>query len=290
MNLKRQRAQTGDNYTALELVTKLLMQNIANSRNPTTHEIMSCVVGSIERDEPVKIYATQQIAEVAEVRHAKLSHFAGEKNSRPHIRQFIADTPTKPSGSWIKLRSLIQQSIYPVDLTLIIDDSSLYTIHRCEEWCDAHVLERLRHEINIACDRIAARAREFFHDERVKVSRWSEHYPNSDFRRALTRALNLSHWHSQDRTGIFETCLEMHCDPWGYRELCKSKGLSSYKVDYVIVSDLIATAAQQRLRADVVRRDEAISVWSTYAGPDALWPVLLSNYDGVGYAASLIVS
>jgi hypothetical protein len=80
----------------------------------------------------------------------------------------------------------------------------------------------------------------------------------------------------------------MYKKQWGYAALAQKMGLDEDTLNSFIIGDVQRMAAQYRVEANYVEAREGIQLWCE-AVPNPGWPLQLSNFNGAGFIASLIM-
>lgn len=264
---------------AAEAVVAIVQCGLSNAKNPTIMNLIERVNQAVTRGEPLQFVVSQCIAKSPVVRPAKLDFFTG-RDARPRdIPCFTAGLERK---GWSQLRELLGRLNYPSSVTMMLGDMDLLTIDGARLWATPGSLRRLRAELTGFRESIRDSARTLFGPEGVRVQGWSDRYSVTDFDAALARAEDLSRW--QDRS-LIPASADLYRQ-YGYRELQRTLGLPAQAMDTFILNDVVRTAAQYRMEADIVQQDGAIQLWAESV-PDRIWPIRISNYDGAGYVPAV---
>lgn len=273
-------------YAAAKLAGDILRFSKNSKNNPTTQHIKNCVALSTAQGEPVKLLVTQGLQASAELQKGWISHLLNCPVEPRNISAFAVQT--YPIG-WLGLRNLVDELAYPFDITFLLDDIALRTMYACDRWCSGQELARFENEAHIWRNQIEEQAKNFFAGGFIKVEMWSSRYGVFGYEQALRKVSDWNSWAKRDETGLVETCLELDCSPFRSRGLYRELGLESSEMRQVILSGLLGMVANFRLQADTAIKQESLLVWTQGARANSFWPVVLSNYDGQGYAASLVL-
>ena len=227
----------------------------------------------------------QPIIETGDANQSYLHYLI--RNEKQQKFQAAAYVQELPEALLQKLRALLNVS-YPLEVTIVFDDMGFYERLACRRWCDEQDLDRLSEELSDWQERLDRRAKSFF-GHKIRIARWSEFYNQKDFEKQLEHALCFSNWKRDKESTLIESTLEMHFDVFGIARIRKSLNIPIENVRNVVVQNLAHLAADHRLKSSAILQENAIGVWSSEGQPNAMWPVVLSNYDGQKYVPSLVL-
>jgi len=266
---------------AADVITALVAAGCANEKNPTIAALVAAVNDVVNAGRPLECVISQCIAKAPDVRPAKLDYFTGRETRPRTIARFTAGLECK---GWDKLSRILNDVAYPIQVTMLLGDMDLRTIDGAERWADAVSLDRLDDELRDVRNEVSRDARVRFGAENVTVRGWSEFYTVPEFQAAVDRAEDIGRW--SDRALIAEST-DLY-KQYGYRRLQRELDIAPEVMDRFILDDVVRTAAQYRLEADIAARERAIQLWAESV-PNKMWPIKISNYDGAGYAPAIVL-
>jgi|GEM_PF-5128124 len=282
---RNENVETLLSYATNKLSNDLLCFSRNGKNNPTVAQVYECVAAGVWEARPIQIFVTQHLQESRVLQQGWINYLLGRNGAKSGVEAFVAET--HPLG-YLRLRRLLDELTYPFELTFLLDDIALLTTCACYKWCNRESLERFGKEMEIWRQQVEKQARDFFKTASVRVELWSGKYGLAEYAVALDQASNWSSWTNHDSTGLIETCLELDFCPWSCRELYREMGLTGRQIERAVLGNLLSITANFRLQANAAIKEKSILAWTSASQPSALWPVVLSNYDGQGYAASLV--
>lgn len=265
---------------AANVAISLVNCGLANQSNPTIIQVVKNIQKAVDQNQPIRCTVSQCIAKAPTVRPAKLNYFIGRQTVPQQMPCFTDGLEEK---GWQGLERLIKKVDYSVKITMMLGDMDIYTIDGATRWACPASLARLQSELAEVRVRVAESAQRRF-GSAVEVRGWSERYSVQDFEVALTRAADYSRWSDRD---LFTESEDLYRQ-YGYRDQEIELNIPSAKMDQFIIDDVVRTAAQYRLEADLIRTDGALQLWAESV-PNRIWPIKISNYDGGGTVPALVL-
>lgn len=281
---------------AAHRLNALLSCSCANRLNPTVALIIKRVADSVAKSEPLQLVLHQRLPASQAARRAKIEHLLwnGVKTSSHHNWIDGADC-----SGWQALRTLLQQHPDSFRLTLLIDDFELLGVHDAAEWCQGKALGSLKQQLASWAYRVERAAEHYFRGINLGLSRVSNYIDLESFRMRRKHAAEFSNWAVKDSHAILESSMEMSYDKWGSSQRLFVSGLPVKTSQMLVCQELVSLAAQHALIAgafgggsgESARTDMSgcVLAWCASSEPSPMWPVILSNYDASGYAASVVV-
>jgi len=265
-----------------QIILNLLSYSLLNDRNPSIDLLVQVCIERMRSNQPLQILTSQCISKAEEVRPAKLDFFLKQNRTLKEPATFIKGVEIK---GWEILKHLCQSIDYPLEVTIMVGDMDYYTLDAVRSWCRPEALLRLDLELAQCTAELDKKRQCFFGDLDVSIRRWSELYNYCDFRTYYANAICLERW---QETRLIEDSKRIYLYNWGYEDLRLRMRLNEAEIDSFIVEDVVRTAAQYRLEADICKGLGCIQAWAETV-PTKMWPVRLSNYDGAGFLPSLIL-
>jgi hypothetical protein len=252
-----------------------------NDSNPTRAQLINRVMESSERGETLEFCLSQCIDKKPESRMAKLRYLL--RGERVPVRSFITGLDKK---GWSPFREAL--AAFPDRSTgmLYLGDMDWFGLDCCDRWIDEEGLSIFRQEITEVQYKTQKEANEFFGEGKVAVRLWSEDYSLDLVRQEYERARTNESWRTDD---FMKTSRYPYMNQWGYPALAKELDVNREQLRSFIDDDIIRTAAQYRVEANVLRAKNGIQCWAETVG-SLQWPLEISNYDRNGLPPTLILA
>ena len=269
-----------------EIVLQLCKLDKPNATNPTRLELLEAVTRAVRDGKPIEMVASLCLEKGPGLREGKLGwYLSGQRAPTPSV---LAEDACRKG--WETVKRLLEIVKYPINVRFVIGDLDYAVVDGCREWCLGDWTATLNRDTDRIVKETQSRANAFFGEgHNVQVVKWSELYEAKEIEAELLRATTILG--VADTTAppkIVVDSIDMYKHQWGYAALARRLGISDDQVKAFIIGDVQRMAAQYRVEANYVRRLDGIQLWCE-AVPKPSWPIELSNYDGAGYVACLIM-
>jgi hypothetical protein len=267
----------------VDIVSQLASLDKPNAANPTRRELLDSVVQSVREEKPLQMYASLCLEKGSGLRDGKLRWFLnGEKSAMPNNLATSACIK-----GWARVNEIMQKIDYPVKVTFLLGDLDYAVVDGCCEWCEPEWEEVLSRDTDKILEDTRKIADTYFGpDKGVEIKKWSSVYSCKDILTEVPRAEILID--SSRSPAIVKDSLVMYKQQWGYSSLARQLGIDDDKLDSFILGDVQRMAAQYRVESNYIQRCNGIQLWCESV-PNPGWPIEISNFDGSGYVASLIM-
>jgi hypothetical protein len=267
----------------LELVSQLIRFDKTNAFNPTRRELLTSVSDRVDECRPLEMFASLCLEKGPGLRDGTLEWFL-KGNQLPTPQVLAKEASIK---GWNQVREIVSQIDYPIEVTFLLGDLDYAVVDGCEDWCEAGWQEILSRDTDRILEETQEQANKFFGAEKnVKIKKWSSVYKAEEITQQLHRAEEILQ--NSSSSPLIRDSFEIYKRQWGYAKLAQKLGISEYQLESFILGDIQRMAAQYRVEANYVRDYNRIQLWCE-AIPNPGWPIQLSNFDGSGYVASLIM-
>lgn len=267
----------------LEIVNTLVSIDKPNAANPTRLQLLDTVARRVREGRPLEMIASLCLEKGPGLRDGKLDWFLGGKtNPTPEV--LATDASIK---GWAKVKRILDEVKYPTKVTFLLGDLDYAIVDGCQSWCQPGWEDTLRRDTARIAGKTQELANAWFGAERgVRVIPWSDLYTASEIAAQLPRAEALVT--PTKSPAIIRGSFDMYKKQWGYAALAQKMGLDEDTLNSFIIGDVQRMAAQYRVEANYVQARDGIQLWCE-AVPNPGWPLQLSNFNGAGFIASLIM-